>query len=677
MIDSTKMPLFIYLADLYHDYLPTRQHVPLGVGYIGEYLKQQFSQKVEIHLFKSVDKLLKAIENQTPDIVGLSNYTWNYALNQFAGEQIKNLPDQDIPIVMGGPNIRLEEEGIINFLEENSYVDRYVMYSGERPMEEIVSNILEIPVNERSASQVRKQQLKRSYSLVDNKLQSGSIIDEEKDLDYIPSPYLSGSLDEFLKTGFLPIFETNRGCPFSCTFCVWGISALSKVKKFSMERVKEELDYVTKFGVNYNELVFADANFGLLKRDVEISRHIRKLYDAYNSFAAVQIYWSKAAKPHMVDIGKELRELTHTYVAFQSLDPIVLEAIKRDNIGTEKLMSLIDKLREYTHSTQTDLLVGLPNETFDSHISSLETALGYGFDLIQGGEIRLLPGSDMESEADREIFKLKTKYRLCEGQYGYYRGKLICEFEEVVRQTSTMTEDEMMTLRVLRTLFFASVTIGEHRPLISFLVKNNYSIMEVFKELAELDHNYPAFDKALKWCKELAEQEWFNSVEEANEFFDVKRNAAELFNGKQFLKLNYGMFGRLLRDFDGYNQFNEKMEQAVYKIVPQTSHNIVKDIIRLCKSRNLLQLYLSGEQQGANTIKLSSETWDALGQIGYVTEQSEDTNEGALILEADPLVERLISEKFEETKDDNSILKMSQILESFRGRTYLNPALAS
>ena len=82
-----------------------------------------------------------------------------------------------------------------------------------------------------------------------------------------------------------------------------------------MERVKEELDYVSKFGVNYNELVFADANFGLLKRDVEISRHIRKLYDAYNSFAAVQIYWSKAAKPHMVDIGKELRELVDEQAA--------------------------------------------------------------------------------------------------------------------------------------------------------------------------------------------------------------------------------------------------------------------------------------------------------------------------------------------------------------------------
>ncbi|MCW9034194.1 MAG: cobalamin-dependent protein [Rhodospirillales bacterium] len=665
------MPLLIYLADLYHDYLPTRQHVPLGIGYIAEYLQQQLPGKLEIKLFKSADKLLDSIDERQPDVVGLSNYTWNYALNQFAGKQIKARSDRNIPVIMGGPNIRLDDESILAFLKDHDFVDRYVMYSGERPMEEFISSILDLPADRRAGDDIRRMGLKRSYAVVDGELKGGAIIDNEKTLDYIPSPYLSGALDEFLDDNFLPILETNRGCPFSCTFCVWGISALSKLKLFSMERVKAELNYVANYGKTFSELVYADANFGILKRDVEISKCMRELYNTHKTFQAVQIYWSKSAQPHMIDIGKELGHLTHTYVAFQSFDPNVLEAIKRKNIGTEKLVQLINGLRAHTHSTQTDLLVGLPMETVDSHIRSLETALSYGINMILGGEIRLLPGSELDSEADRQQFQLKTKYRLCEGQYGYYRGELVCEFEEVIRQTSTMTEADMIMLRVLRTLFFASVTIGEHRPLISFMVKNNYSIIDIFKELAKPDRAYPAFDQALQWCQEQAEQEWFSSIEDAHEHFADPANADDLFNGKPFLKLNYGMFGRLVGNADEYKQFNSKMESAVLKVVSKEHQEVIADIIRLCKARNIIHRTLVEGKSGSEEIQLSEATWKALEQAEYATGKQDDSNRSIRVLEANPIVESLVSDKLDDIGCDPTILQLSQLLELFRGRTYL------
>jgi hypothetical protein len=136
-----------------------------------------------------------------------------------------------------------------------------------------------------------------------------------------------------------------------------------------------------------------------------------------------------------------------------------------------------------------------------------------------------------------------------------------------------MTETEMLRLRVLRTIFFASVTIGEHRPLIRFLVKNNFSIVELFKRVSELDINYPSFDKALNWCMEQASQEWFNTLEVAQEFFDEKKNIDALFDDKPFLKLNYGMFARLLKNPDEYESFNRKMEDLVRSIVPKEDHN--------------------------------------------------------------------------------------------------------
>jgi radical SAM superfamily enzyme YgiQ (UPF0313 family) len=665
------MTLLIYLADLYHDYLPTRQHVPLGVGYIGEYLNQYFPNKVEVKLFKSTDKFLDSIEARQPDIIGLSNYTWNNALNQFVGKQIRSNTKGNIPIVMGGPNIRLDDEGIFAFLEDHSYVDRYVMYSGERPMADIIEKVLELSPENITCDEICAFELKSSYSITNGKLSGGSHIDDDKDLDYIPSPYLSGALDEFLNNDFLPILETNRGCPFSCTFCVWGISALNKLKQFGMERVKSELEYVVKFGPIYSEIVYADANFGILKRDLEISKYTRELYDSEKSFQAVQFYWSKTPQPHMIDIGKVLGHLTHTYVAFQSLDPVVLEAIKRKNISTEKLAQLIDGLRQYTHSTQTDLLVGLPNEDFDSHLRSLESALTYGIDLILGGEIRLLPGSELDSVNDREKFKLKTKYRLCEGQYGYYQGELIFEYEEVVRQTSTMTETEMLKLRVLRTIFFASVTIGEHRPLIIYLVKNGYSIMDIFKQVAETNAKYPAFDRALAWCEDQSNLEWFDSIEFANEYFKKPKNIDKLFNSEPFMKLNFGMFSRLMLNSEEYAEFNNKMEDVVLRMVPEKKQKTIQEIFQLCRARNLIRLSLTDEVEERKTIVLSEETWSALEKSKYIPVKPNNAPACERTLSCDPNVEKLIADKISEFGENISVLQISRILESYPGRTYL------
>ena len=73
--------MVVYLADLAHDYLPARQFVPLGIGYLASYSKSVFGTKVEFRLFKSVDQLLDACEENKPDLIGLANYTWNENLN--------------------------------------------------------------------------------------------------------------------------------------------------------------------------------------------------------------------------------------------------------------------------------------------------------------------------------------------------------------------------------------------------------------------------------------------------------------------------------------------------------------------------------------------------------------------------------------------------------------------
>ena len=95
-----------------------------------------------------------------------------------------------------------------------------------------------------------------------------------KELDFIPSPYLEGLMDKFfLDRRFSPMIQTNRGCPFTCAFCADGHKSQSKVKLFSVERVAQELLYISERvdSTLQRTLFISDLNFGMLARDVDIA----------------------------------------------------------------------------------------------------------------------------------------------------------------------------------------------------------------------------------------------------------------------------------------------------------------------------------------------------------------------------------------------------------------------
>ncbi|NQU58719.1 MAG: hypothetical protein HQ513_15945, partial [Rhodospirillales bacterium] len=525
------MKLKIYLADLFHDYLGAKQFVPINIGYIGAYCADRFGDDVSIELFKSPDELLDAIDKEPPHILGLSNYCWNSGLNEFVARQVKSrFPD--MPIIMGGPNIRLGDEGIKEFLEQAPHIDSYTMFASEVVFADIVQSVFEAgsPAMSELSQQIRLADVPGAYSLVDGMLKGSAREISGKDLNFIPSPYLNGMLDKFLDRQMTPIFETNRGCPFSCTFCVWGISALSKLQTYSLERVYAELEYVSSYGKTFPQIYFSDANFGILKRDVEIAQHIRHLYDTTKAFSAVEMYWSKSAQPHMLDVGKALGSLSHTYVAFQSLDPVVLEGMKRKNIGIDRLAFLIEGLREYSHSAQTDILLGSPGETVESHLRSLDGVLSFGIDHIRGGEIQMLPGSEMDTPKMRQDHQIKTKFRFFEGCAGIYRDELVYELQEVIRATSAMSEEEMKYLRVLRSLFFGAVTIGEMKPLVYVLRHLEKSLTKVLSDVLAIGEKNEKFTPLLRWVEEQVNEEFFDTPADVASYLENPEHRSLLIN---------------------------------------------------------------------------------------------------------------------------------------------------
>ncbi len=580
----------IYLADLIHDYLPGNYVTPLNVGLLKSYLLSKFSKDLEIKLFKSPEKLLKNIKNDikdgnAPDIVGFSNYSWNQELNRNIIHRIIEI-NPDTVICEGGPHIRVDPEGIADYLKINDEVDYYCMFEGEIPLGNLIEYFLKNKV-------VKKELCDEpipgvAYITKDKRLSYPVITATDKTITHIPSPYLSGVLDEFLEEPqWVPLLETNRGCPFACTFCVWGISALDKVRVFPLERAKEEIEYVAKKSPS-PRWIFADANFGMLKRDLELAEKIRDVSDKYGLLEHPQVWWAKNSSKNTLEISKTFGRLVDPLAAVQTMDVDVLKKIKRGNIKYSTMTDLLDQWSKDNLTVGTDVLVGLPGESLESHHETLRKVFDLNFSRVEVGNIRLLPGSEMETDQCRDEYKLKTKFRLISGGYGKYDGMPIFEYEESVRSSKDITEEEMLSLRKVHFFIYAFWNLGIAKPILRYLhTKMNQNPLDLILKLIHSTKN-EKISKFLADFEKEAREEWFDSADELREYYS--ENFEKLMkNG--FLKMNFKYLARILLD-------KEFARTLIEGLIDETDDKAAKKLSSFCLER----IYFPGSNELVKTI---------------------------------------------------------------------------
>jgi len=565
--------LRILLADLVHDYRPNHFCTPLGIGFVAAYLRSIHGAEVDVRLFKSPTTLLDAIRAEVrPDIVGLSNYSWNYEINRMIMQRTA-VEAPDALIVQGGPHIRIDNQGIADHLAAHPQVDYYTMFEGEYPMGHLIGMLLS------SGELVRPAKCDVSLPGVAF-LRGGELVytphlSKKGDLESIRSPYLSGMLDEFLASPlYLPLLETNRGCPFACTFCAWGISVLNKVRKFDLERICAEIDYVAKRSTA-THWYFTDANFGMFERDIAIAEAIRKAADGSDYFQRLSINWAKNSSRYCIEIQRILKGVCDPLVAVQSTDAAVLKHIKRDNIRMETMTDLVEQGRRDGIAMTTDVLAGLPGETLESHLNTLRDVFANGFQSFNVGQIRMLPGSEMETDLDRERFGLKTQHRLIAGFFGIYDGQPIAEYEESIVETATMSREDMYTLRVVHFLAWAMWNSGIAQPLLRHMY-NAEGINPLDAILALVENDLPAVVQNFmdEYVAE-ARSEWFDSADDLTAYFKV--NAGEML-ANEYLKLNLKYLARILLD--------KRMARAMLEIIARRSAAPVRDaLVEFCLDR--------------------------------------------------------------------------------------------
>ena len=562
-----KNSITIYMADLVHDYFPGNYVVPLNVASIAAYLTQVLGENIRVKLFKSPSALLMAIKEDVPDILSLSNYLWNQHLSFQIGTHLK----QEFPelvITMGGPGTRTEETGIRQFLRQNKYVDIYMLHEGEQPFLNFIKKIL----NKMPPDALHLKKLFADGQVIQGcaYLMEQEVVYSESDLlsdlSGLPSPYLTGWLDTFLDKGFVPLFESNRGCPFSCCYCTWGCKVLRKIREFPLERVFAEMNYVAEKYPNLPYWMFADANFGLLNRDVEIAKRIRDIKERTPELGKVHLWYSK----NKLENNKKISDLVggRHLIAVQTLDPKVQKAIHRPNISLEKIKGAAVEIKKRGYGyTSTDVIAGLPLETAESQMNTLRTCFDIDFDYIQPFNAILLPGSELDQDDLREKYAIKTKYRLRQGAYGIYQGIKAVECEEIVVATSTMAEEDLLKFRIIHWLIWFGWNTNFLKPVFRYL-KTYYNVnpLDIIRNIVDHDkEKYQYVNRLFQEFHNDSRMERFDSSSALRERYLQK---------EQFDKLLQDGFSKLNYKFTTYFIFNKLLYQEFCDLIQEVASEL-------------------------------------------------------------------------------------------------------
>ena len=525
--------LKIYLADLTYDTMNLATDAfPLNIGFVAAYCKKKFGDKVEIQLFKYPKDLEKAIKLNPPDILGNSNYPWNFNLGIAFFKLIKKISPNTIT-VMGGPNIPLYEEDRNSFILENPLIDFYVYLEGEEAFSNLVERVFEFRDN---LQKMKIDPIDGIVHRIDEKnLIKGSWLKRRKLLDEIPSPYLGGFLDKFFDGRLSPMVETNRGCPFTCSYCHEGHSLLTKVNYFSKERVFEELDYIAqKVPSSVSHLMFVDPNFGMYERDLEICDHISKIQKDKNYPRAIFASTGKNRKDRIAKAISKLNGTLKFWLSVQSMDEEVLKNIKRQNISLDAMTGLVDTYDKHELPTASEAIIALPGETLDSHVKTLSRLLDTGTESVTTYNLMLLNGTELTLKSTREKYGIKSHFRIIPRDFGKFSdGTISAEVEEVVTSTNTMSLDEYIEGRLYHLLISTIWNNGIYDQMFKFLQNKNIKPIAFFIYLKDNYTKGPAsFVNFIgSFLKDTREELW-DKKDELIDHISINENYEKLVQGK-------------------------------------------------------------------------------------------------------------------------------------------------
>jgi radical SAM superfamily enzyme YgiQ (UPF0313 family) len=594
----------ILLGDLFHTWSKGGVWtIPLNVGYVASYTKKMLkineSIDCDVQVFKDANKIIDAIKKYKPQIVGLGFFVWNEKINKFVFDYIKeNYPK--ILTVGGGPrftNINANLKGAQEFFNQHNSCDVFVINQGEKGFYKVAKTFIE---KNYSIKDFKETNLpgslvnninddKIKINTCENHIHVGENIGTLDDLNEIPSPYLTGLLDPFFEDRWMPILETNRSCPYRCTFCAWGIGT-QKLQRFNEERVMAEIDYIAKRSKKSKTVYIADANFGILERDAKFAKKMYETHVEYGWPFNVAVQWNKTRPDRVYNVAKEFKGIAPVGASMQSFDPDVLESVKRKNLTVEQIIKLQEDLSKIGVSEKSfsELIIGLPNETKKSHIEANRKLIDLGFE-IWNYNLHLLPGTEMNEENYRKKYFKKTGYRLHDNSFGIYNYKntKIFEAQETVLETSSLSTEDF---RYFRFFHFILQMMWSKKWYYEFLIflKNDYNLHpvdfadEIINQLKK-NKNNKISNLYNDFMRDYDEAESFETYEDLVKYWQKDENFERLKNG-EYGKLNmlytYKIVLDLREEFSEFLLDTVKVINTKKKIKDKNIENKCRDILK-------------------------------------------------------------------------------------------------
>ena len=416
---------------------------------------------------------IRDLANADSDLYCFSCYAWNMGLiRRVLAGLVKARPDAHI--LLGGPQV-------MNYA--STYLDpsheRMALCNGEG--ERTFQNYLLQLLSERTdLSQVKGLSFYRDRDLITTPAE-----ERIRDLDEIPSPYLQGLVDPTQWTMIL--METNRGCPYACTYCYWGGAVGAKVNKMGEARLREEIEFLARKGIN--TLYIVDANWGMTQRDVELTRFVVECKAKHGAPLGLSFSTAKNSQDRVTEIVRlayDAKMAVSQVISLQTTSSTVLEKVGRKNIKKDSYVSIQKTLNELELPSQVELIWPLPGETLQSFRQGVR-------ELWQGGASSLIV-YELLLINNVEMLKKRDEYQLVTERYHDRNAEI-----EVVVSTKEVTQAEALAGRWFAIVVFAFYNLRALAALPAYLDRSGYvTFDQFFWQLAEFLRNAAAVDPFAK-----------------------------------------------------------------------------------------------------------------------------------------------------------------------------------
>lgn len=430
-------------------------HTNLAIRYLQKFCENLENVNISIREYtinQSRNYIISDLRKTDADLICFSCYIWNIEYIDRMSRVIKIAYGENIQIMFGGPEVSFEAAEV---MKNNKYVDYIITGEGESTFYKFLSAYRDNTESLIDSEGSENDRFKNIKGLVYRNEQDGNeIIDNSaniivEDIDEIPSPFNEG--DDY--TNKLVYYETSRGCPFNCSFCMSSVD--KTVRYFKMDRVYRDLDILLKS--NARTIKFIDRTFNA---NYVRAQKVIEYIIAHND-DNIKIHFEMNANIITNEFLKFMetlpRNMFQLEIGVQTTNEKTLDVINRVE-DIDRLSNVVETLMSYRNiHVHVDLIAGLPYEDYKTFKKSFNEVHNLYADKLQLGFLKVLKGTS--------IYNIQAA-----------SGKIL--YDEIapyeVIKTVWLSYDEILILKNIDTLVDKYYNEGYFDKSIKRIIQNVY-----------------------------------------------------------------------------------------------------------------------------------------------------------------------------------------------------------